>query len=121
MVVKLKGSVIDAIEETEAKKLKLLRISSKTDGATVSLELPDALCDALNVRDTINLVIDSKPILKGEQAKLYAEGTVFKIEEEGDFEMIGTIGGLRLVLKLSKPKPIQRETFDSKRFYLALT
>ena len=69
MVIRLKDAVIDSVDDTETRRLKLLKVSSKSEGATFTLELPDALCDALSTNDSISVVIDSKPIPKGEQAK----------------------------------------------------
>ncbi len=120
MVIRLKDAVIDSVEETETRRLKFLKVSSKSDGATLSLELPDALCDTLNTSDSISVVIDSKPIAKGEQAKLYVEGKVFKKMGKDDLEIIGSVGGLRLVLSVSKVTPSQSSTFNSDKFFLAI-
>ncbi|MHA2118765.1 MAG: hypothetical protein ACW98J_07585 [Candidatus Thorarchaeota archaeon] len=120
MVIRLKDAVIDSIEETETRRLKLLKVSSKSDGATLTLELPDALCDTLSTNDSISVVIDSKPITKGEQAKLYVEGNVFKKMAKDDLEIIGSVGGLRLVLSVSKATPSQSNTFSSDKFFLAI-
>ena len=120
MVIRLKDAVIDSVEETETAKLKLLKVSSKSDSATLTLELPDALCDTLKSNDSISVVIDSKPITKGAQAKLYAEGSVFKKTAEDDLEIIGSIGGLRLVLSVAKTTPSQNNTFSSDKFFLAI-
>ena len=120
MVIRLKDAVIDSVEETETAKLKLLKVSSKSDGATLTLELPDALCDTLNANDSISVVIDSKPITKGEQAKLYVEGNVFKKMTKDNLEIVGSVGGLRLVLSVAKATPNQSNTFSSDKFYLAI-
>ncbi len=120
MPVKLKSVVIDSIEETETKRLKLIKFSSKADGATVTLELPEALCETMKVKDTVDIVVDGNPILKGESARLYAEGTVFKSNLEDNLEVVGTIGGLKLVLKIAKPKPAQKKTFETEKFFLTL-
>jgi hypothetical protein len=120
MVIRLKNAVIDSVEETETGKLKLLKMSSKSDGATLTLELPDALCDTLKANDSISVLIDSKPITKGEQAKLYAEGSVFKKMAKDNLEIIGSIGGLRLVLSIAKATPSQSNTFSSDKFFLAI-
>jgi hypothetical protein len=120
MVVRLKGITIDAIEDAESKKLRMLKMSSKTDGVTMTLELPEALCGSMRVKDTFDIIIDAEPIAKGDSAKLYAEGTVFKVNETPQYEVIGTIGGLRLVFSISNPTPSQRKTFESDRFFLTL-
>jgi hypothetical protein len=120
MVIRLKNASIDAIEQTETKRLKLLKFSAKDVGTTLSLELPEALCDSFSARDTVDVIIDSKPIVKGEGARLYAQGNVFKVEMEKDLEVVGTLGGLRFVLKLSKPTAAKKKTFDLGSFYIAL-
>jgi hypothetical protein len=120
MVIRLKNAVIDSVEETETRRLKLLKVSSKSEGATFTLELPEALCDALNTNDAISVVIDSKPIPRGEKAKLYVEGGVFKKNVKDGLELIGSIGGLRLILSIGKPSPNQSGTFSSDKFFLAI-
>ncbi len=120
MTIRLKTAVIDSVEETETRRLKLLKVSSKSDGATLTLELPDALSDTLNTSDSITVVIDSKPITKGEQAKLYIEGSVFKKSEKDGLEVIGSVGGLRLVFSLAKTTPSQSNVFNSEKFFLAI-
>jgi hypothetical protein len=120
MVIRLKTAVIDSVEETETRRLKLLKVSSKSDGATLSMELPDALCDALNTNDSITVVIDSKPIVKGDQSKLYVESSVFKKSEKNGLEVIGSVGGLRLVFTLGKTTPSQSSIFNSEKFFLAI-
>jgi hypothetical protein len=120
MVIRLKTAVIDSVEETETRRLKLLKVSSKSDGATLSMELPDALCDALNTNDSITVVIDSKPIVKGDQSKLYVESSVFKKSEKNGLEVIGSVGGLRLVFTLGKTTPSQSSIFNSEKFFLGI-
>ena len=120
MVIRLKDAIIDSIEETETRRLKLLKVSSKKDGATLSLELPDALCDSLKSNDSITVIIDSKPIAKGEQAKLYVESSVFKKSERNGIEVFGSVGGLRLIFTLAKATPSQSNVFGSDKFFLAL-
>ena len=120
MPVRIKDAVINSIEPTETKRLQILKMVSKTEGASLTIELPDALCDPFNVKDSVVAVISSEEILRGEKAKLYAEGTVFKMNEGEGLEVIGTIGGLRFVLNLASPKPAQRKTFDSERIFLSL-
>lgn len=120
MVIRLKTAVIDSVEETETRRLKLLKVSSKSDGASLTLELPDALGDTLNTKDSITVVIDSKPITKGEQARLYVESSVFKKNDKNGLEVIGSVGGLRLVFTLGKATPAQISTFNSDKFFLAI-
>jgi hypothetical protein len=119
MVIRLKDAIIDSIEETETRRLKLLRVSSKKNGATLSLELPDALCDTLKPNDSVTVIIDSKPIAKGEQAKLYVESIVFKKSEKNGIEVFGSVGGLRLIFSLGKATPAQSNVFNSGKFFLA--
>ncbi|MFX1415292.1 MAG: hypothetical protein ACFFC0_00710 [Promethearchaeota archaeon] len=120
MVVRLKNTIIESIEDTETRKLKVLNMVSKEEGARVVLELPEVLCDTMNPQDEVTIVIDSKPIARGPSAKLYAEGKVFRIKEDAGLEVVGAIGGLRLVLTISKPAASQRKTFDSDKFLLAI-
>ena len=120
MVVRLKGITIDTIEDAEAKRLRVLKMTSKADGVTITLELPEALCGGMRAKDSVDVVIDGEPIAKGDSAKLYAEGTVFKINDGPQYEMIGTIGGLRLTLSISSPTPSQKKTFESNQFFLML-
>lgn len=93
---------------------------SKTEGASLTIELPDALCDPFKVKDSVVITIDSEEITRGEKAKLYTEGTVFKMDEMEGLEVVGTIGGLRFVLNLNSPKPTQRKVFDSEKIFMAL-
>lgn len=120
MVIRLKTAVIDSVEETETKRLKLLKVSSKGENASLTLELPDVLCDTLSINDSITVVIDSKPIAKGEKAKLYVESSVFKKMDKNGLEVIGSVGGLRLVFNLGKATPSQMNTFNSEKFFLAI-
>ncbi|MFW9925181.1 MAG: hypothetical protein ACFFDM_00280 [Candidatus Thorarchaeota archaeon] len=121
MPIKFKDVLIGSIEDTETKKLRVLKMASKEEGANLTLELPDALCEPFKVKDTISVTIDSEAILKGETAKFYAEGTVFKINESEGLEVVGTIGGLRFAFEVASPKPTQRKIFESEKFFLALT
>ena len=118
--MRIKDGTISSIEDAETKKLKILKVTSKLESATLILELPDALCDPFSVKDPITVTISSEPIPRGEKAKLYAEGTVFKINEAENFEVIATIGGLRLEFEIPSPKPTQRKAFDSEKIFLSL-
>lgn len=121
MGIKLKDAVIDLIDDTETKRLKLVRITSKIDGATLTTELPEALCERLKVKDRVDVTLDSKPIPKGEEAKLYAEGTLLRVVEGKALEILGSVGGLRVELKVTKPTPSQSKTFTSGTFYLMIS
>lgn len=121
LAVRIKGALIVSIDDTETRRLKLLKLTSKTEGAKLSLELPEALCSSFKERDTVDIVIDSKPIAKGPQAKLYMEGNIFRMSETDGIEIIGTIGGLRLVLSLKILTPAKKKTFDTGRFYIQLS
>ncbi|MHA1771159.1 MAG: hypothetical protein ACTSYL_09070 [Candidatus Thorarchaeota archaeon] len=120
MVIRIKDTVIKSISSTETKRLKLVKISSKTEGAELSIELPDALCDMIRSKDHISVIIDDKPIPKGESARFYAQGRIFKIITEKKFQVVGSIGGLRMVLTLEKPTPSQKQTLESQTYHLAL-
>ncbi|MDF1537369.1 MAG: hypothetical protein P1Q69_00480 [Candidatus Thorarchaeota archaeon] len=120
MSVRIKDATIISIEDAETKKLKMLKITSKLENATLTLEIPDALCDPFNVKDLVAVTISSEPIPRGEKAKLYAEGTVFKVNEAENFEVVVTIGGLRMEFEMPSPKPTQRKAFDSEKIFLAL-
>ena len=120
MVIRLKDTVIESVDDTETRRLKLIKMSSKTDGATITLELPEALSGTMGLGESVSVVIDSKEIATGGSSKLYVEGTVFKKSDTDNFEIIGSIGGLRLVLTMAKATPTQIKTFDSERFYMAI-
>ena len=120
MSVRIKDATISSIEDAETKKLKILKMSSKLDNATITLEIPDALCDPFKVKDIIAVTISSEPIPRGDKAKLYAEGTVFKIDDSDNFGVVATIGGLRLEFMIPSPKPTQRRVFDSEKIFLSL-
>ena len=121
MVVRIKGGIIDQIEDTETKRLRILKISSQIDKATLTLELPEALCNVFKPQDNVDIKIDSKPILKGEKAKLYLEGTVFRISNNNDMEIAGTMGGLRITLSMGNPTPAKRKTFESDKLFLMIS
>ena len=120
MVIRLKDVVIESVDDTETRRLKLIKMSSKADGATITLELPEALSGTMNSRETVSVIIDSKEIPTGGSSKLYVEGTIFKKSESDGFEIIGSIGGLRLVLTLAKATVSEIKTFDSEKFYMAI-
>ncbi len=120
MPLRIKDATITSIEDTETKKLKILKAISKEDGFSLSLELPDALCDPFNTKDAIIITIDSEEITRGEKAKLYAEGKVFKFDDSSDLSVVATFGGLRGVVQISSPKPAQRKIFESERIFLSL-
>ena len=121
MVVRIKGGIIDQIEDTETKRLKFLRISAPPEKMTLIIELPEALCSVFESQDTVDIKIDSKPMLKGEKAKLYAEGKVFRIINNDEMEIIGTLGGLRLTISIGNPTPAKRKTFESDRLFIIIT
>ncbi len=120
MVIRLKDTVIESVDDTETRRLKLIKMASKTSGATITLELPEALSGTMSLGETVSVVIDSKEITKGEDSKLYVEGSVFKKSDTDGLEVVGSIGGLRLVLSMAKVTPAQTKTFDSEKFYLAI-
>ena len=121
MVIRIKGGIIDQIEDTETKRLKLLKISSPTEKAILTIELPEALSSVFKPQDIIDVKIDSKPMLKGEKAKLYVEGSVFNIDENDEIQVTGTLGGLRLTILIGNPTPAKRKTFESDKLFLMIT
>lgn len=121
MVVRIKGGIIDQIEDTETKHLKLLRMSSQPEKTTLILELPEALCSVFKSQDAVDIKIDSKPMLKGEKAKLYVEGAVFRIIDNSEMEVTGTMGGLRFTISIGNPTPAKRKTFESDRLFIIIT
>ena len=120
MSVRIKDAIIGSIEDGETKKLKVMKMTSKIENATLILELPDALCDPFNVKDIISVTISPEPVPRGDKAKFYAEGVVFKIDDGENFKAIVTIGGLRLEYEMPSPKPTQRKAFDSEKIFIAL-
>lgn len=112
--------MIESVDDTETRRLKLIKMSSKTEGATITLELPEALSGTMGSGETVSVTIDSKEIATGGSSKLYVEGTIFKKSETDVFEVIGSIGGLRLVLTLAKATPSQTKTFESEKFFMAI-
>jgi len=120
MVIRIKDAVIESVDDTETRRLKLIKMTSKTDGAAITLELPEALSGTLCLGEIVNIVIDSKEIVKGEDSRLYVDGTIFKKSDNDGLEIIGSIGGLRLVLTMAKATPSQIKTFDSAKFYMVI-
>jgi hypothetical protein len=121
MVIRLKDANIDSIDDTETRRLKKIRVASKTDGVTLELELPEALCSQISKSDTINVIIDSKPIPKGEESKLYLEGETFKQKDNDEFQIIGSIGGLHMMLTLANATPAKKKTFDTAQIFITFT
>ena len=120
MVIRLKSAIVESIGDTETKRLKVVRMVAKEEGARVSLELPEVLSGTMNPRDKVTVIIDFKPIARGNNAKLYAEGKVFRIRDENGVEVTGTVGGLRMTLDLNSPTAAQRKTFDYDKFLIAI-
>jgi hypothetical protein len=120
MVIRLKNATVDSIEDTETKRLKVVRMIAKDEGARMSLELPEVLSGTMKLRDEVTVIFDSKPIARGKNAKLYAEGKVFRIRGENGIEITGTVGGLRMILDLNSPTAAQRKTFDQDKFLVAI-
>jgi hypothetical protein len=121
MVVRIKGGIIEQIEDTETKHLKLLKVTSQKEKIALTIELPEVLCNVFELEDIVDIKIDSKPISKGEKAKLYVEGTTFRINENDKLEVTGTLGGLRLTVSIGNPTPAKRKTFDSDELFLIIT
>ena len=121
MAIRIKGVKVQSVENTETKRLKIVKLDSKSDGITLVLEVPEALCAKIEDSKTLDVVIDSKPITRGEKSLLYMEGTVFKRKDEKEFEVVATMGGLRLMVVLRKATPAKKKTFDSETIFLALS
>ncbi len=121
MAIRIKGAKIESIEDTETKRLRVIKINSKPEGLILTLEVPEALCTKIEGKRTLDLVIDSKPIVGGEKALLYMEGKVFKKSDEKEFEAVATMGGLRLVVTLKQITPAKKKTFDMETIFLTLT
>ena len=121
MPLRIKDAVVTTIEDGETKRLKILKMSSKEMGATLTFEVPRVLSDPFNVKDEISVIIDSEEIAKGEQSKLYAEGTIFKMDDSENLSVVATFGGLRFVLEMSDPKPAQKKIFDSEKIFIAFS
>ena len=121
MAIRIKGVKVQSVENTETKRLKIVKLDSKSDGITLVLEVPEALCAKIEDSKTLDGVIDSKPKTRGEKSLLYMEGTVFKQKDEKEFEVVATMGGLRLVIVLRKATPAKKKTFDSETIFLALS
>jgi hypothetical protein len=121
MVIRLKSASIDSIDDTETRRLKRVKVISKSDGATLELELPEALCSQISKSNTIDVMIDSKPIPKGEESKLYMEGEIFKQKDNDEFQVVGSIGGLRLMLTLTSATPAKKKTFDTAQIFITFT
>lgn len=121
MPLRIKDASITSLEDAETKRLKLLKMISKETEATLSLELPRVLSDSFKVKDVVSVIIDSEEITRGDKSMLYAEGTIFKVNEESsNLSVVSTFGGLRFVLEMSSPKPSQRKIFESEKIFLAI-
>jgi hypothetical protein len=121
MPLRIKDTTIVSIEETETKKMKILRMASKAEEMNLSLEVPEALSEPFHVKDNVIVTIDSEEISRGEKTKLYLEGTIFRINETSGLSVVAGFGGLRLVLDMASPKPTQSKIFSSgKTIFLTL-
>ncbi|MBD3405586.1 MAG: hypothetical protein GF411_05565 [Candidatus Lokiarchaeota archaeon] len=120
MAIRLNSSIVETIEDTETKKLKLIKIRDKEVDASIELELPKALSDTFQIKEEVSVVIDSEEIPKGESARLYGEGTIFKMKHEEPFEVVATLGGLRLIIEITKPKKSQTKAFEKHNFFIAI-
>ncbi|NHI83232.1 MAG: hypothetical protein EAX81_02865 [Candidatus Thorarchaeota archaeon] len=120
MVVRLKNTVIESIEDADTKRLKLIHIVSKDEGAAITLELPEALCETLNTNDSVTVTLDSKALTKGENSRLYMEARVFRTDGEDELNVIAAAGGLRLTLLMNKPTTVQKATFDADKLFFVI-
>ena len=120
MPIRIKDVKVQSVEDTETKRLKIVKLDSKSDGIALILEVPEALSAKIEDSKTLDVVLDSKPITRGEKSILYMEGTVFKQKDDKEFEVVATMGGLRLVVVLKNATPAKKKTFDSESIFLAL-
>ncbi len=120
MVIRIKDAKINSIEDSETKRLRVITLDSKADGVSLTLEVPEALSTKIEESKTLDVVIDSKPIVRGPKALLYLEGKVFRKHDDKEFEAVATMGGLRLVVKMKKAAPTKKKTFDSETIFLSL-
>ncbi|TFF87040.1 hypothetical protein EU519_00325 [Candidatus Thorarchaeota archaeon] len=120
MAIRIKESKLDAIEETETKGLMMLTITEKSEGLKLALELPEALATQFSAKEKIDVVIDDSPISNGDEARFYAEGNVFKARLDEEVDVVGTLGGLRLVVEMDKVTAAKERIFTADRIYLAL-
>lgn len=120
MVIRLKGARIDAIEETDTRRLMNIKISSKEAGFSMTMDLPDALSSSFQPKENVDVIIDSSPIPQGEKARLHMESQIFRVKSRENIEVIGSIGGLRVEILLKKPTPAKKKAFESDKFYLAI-
>ncbi len=120
MAIRIKGSKLDSIEETETKGLMMLSITEKSEGLEMTLEVPEALANQFDAKENLDIVIDDSPISNGDEAKFYAEGNVFKARLEEGIQAVGTFGGLRLVLEMEKVTAAKKRIFTGNRIYIAI-
>ncbi|MFO7837176.1 MAG: hypothetical protein R6V83_11005 [Candidatus Thorarchaeota archaeon] len=121
MVVKLENAVIESMEETETKNLRLLEITSEGGNARLSLELPEVLCETLDQEKPIDVHISPRETKKGSRSNIYAKGTIFKLEDEEELRVVGSIGGLRLVVSIEDASSTEKRSFESGEFYIAIS
>jgi hypothetical protein len=120
MAIRIKGSKLDSIEETETKGLMVLTITEKSEGLRIALELPEALASQFRPKEKLDVVVDDSPISNGDEARFYAEGSVFKARLDENVEVVGTFGGFRLVLEMDKVTAAKERIFSADRIYMAL-
>ncbi len=120
MVIRLKGAKINAIEETDTRRLMNVKISSKESGFSMTMDLPDALSSSFRPKESVDVIIDSNPISQGEKARLHVESKIFRVKSGENIEVVGSVGGLRVEIMIIKPTPAKKRAFESDKFYLAI-
>ena len=121
MVVKLENAKIESMEETETKNLRLLEISSREGKAKLTLELPEVLCETLDSEEPVDVHFSPRETKRGSQSSIYAKGTIFKMKGNEDLRVVGSIGGLRMVLSIKGASSTERRSFESEEFYIAIS
>ncbi len=121
LVVRIRNATIEQIRGLETRRVKELTMVSGGQGVSLALELPDALCEGFKQKETTTVLVDAEPISKGDDARFYAEASVFKITTDaGQLHVVSTIGGLRVAITFVKPTPSQKRVFSSGKFYIAI-
>jgi len=121
LAIQIKNVTIEDVENSETKRVKQLRAVSKAHGFSLTMDLPEVLCSGFAPKQEITVLIDNSPISRGDGAQLYVQGRVFKVSTDTDkLEVVGTVGGLRTTMTISKPTPAKKRVFSEGVFYMAL-
>ncbi len=113
-------AVVESIDETETRRLKRIKIVSRDGGMTVLMELPEALCESIGENQEIEVTIETDGSADAEGTRLYVRGTVFRRKGTHTNEIVGSVGGLRVILIFAEPIPFMTEILEKGVFYLAI-